>query len=174
MVGQLQTFGGQCSTKDGVVPSGTDVDCCCAEGGGEVTCGSGCDDSTAAAEYLIEISGIANGSCGSCSSYDGSYVVSFIGAYTSGTVNGCLWGYDSGSSACTLIRYLHLFISGTTIYVSWNDTAASPGTAARSIRFEKTFPPSNCTTYSSLNVAVIKTNSGQCGNSSATCTVTAL
>lgn len=170
-MGRLQTYQGKIRTKENRLVTGES--CCCEPAAADVDCAAGCNDSLAAASYLIEISGITNGSCGSCSSYNGSYVVTHVGYYVSGFLNGCLWRYDSGSAACGSMRYLYFWYHSSSAYVMWSTNSTTPLPASARILFEVISPARNCTTLS-INVEDIRTNTGQCDNSSATCAVTAL
>lgn len=173
-MGRLQTYQGKVRTKDNRCVSSGSGDCCCESGGGTVTCVS-CNSSIAAATYLVTISGVTNGSCGSCSGYNGSFVLSFMGTVTSGNTQGCWWMYDAGSAACSGIRYLHFFHYLNGMYVSWNPngTNPSPGFSAH-LSWQNFSGNGDCANFSALNIANPSTSGGLCANSSSTCTVTAL
>ena len=177
MVDQLQTNGGQCVTKDGVVPSGTDADCCCDSGGGTHACFGTC---VGPDSVQVVISGVTNGSCGSCSSMNGTFVLAYNGIYASGGYGGCWYIYDRGSQLCgDKCRYLHVhlysYLLGS-ISVTWNFDAAIPGiiSGAPYMQWADFGVTLDCPGMSSYSVPYWDDLGAGCNPTSATCLVTSL
>jgi hypothetical protein len=138
-----------------------------------VFCNAACNDNTSPAYYQVVISGMANGSCGSCASYDGTYILHQ-------TSSDCAWRYNLGSAFCSVfdkVFLLHtagtppvppgsdmnsvVFIANTVLATdpqtvgSWNDVVAGGvvkrdcnfGATVFGLRFENVcdLTPSTCT-----------------------------
>ncbi|MBX3415463.1 MAG: hypothetical protein KF708_22460 [Pirellulales bacterium] len=150
-------------------------DCCC-DDLISATC-TPCNETMLPRFYLIELSGITNGACGSCAGLNGSYVVEHR--------TSCTWSVDF-SPVCTghCVRSfdrINLSFGVLGVTVSIGGSVGSPPTVGvPSITWilSGTSPKKNCASFSALSIP-FSSNQGCpttaiCNGSAATCLVTAL
>jgi hypothetical protein len=147
--------------------------CVCCPAAGE-TCEQ-CAGNTAPSEYQIDISGVANNSCFSCASVDGTYVVPFT--TSSPFPGGCIWedadiGIGSVCGSTWSITITLGAIAGdydVRVLVARNGLGTSTGL------FEQEYASAqDCHAFSSLSLPYISQSGSDCDLSGATVTITSL
>ena len=141
-----------------------------------VCCGTGvcivCTSSASAEQYQIDISGVGNGTCADCDTFNGTWVVT-RGASRCGVANGCNWDYITpdmcgGENTCIAMVINSNGLGTYFIIVTGGISGFAPG-----IQYQDTsMSQPTCSTFSAKNIA-FSSNGPNCANTS-TCSVTAL
>ncbi|KKN80839.1 hypothetical protein LCGC14_0326460 [marine sediment metagenome] len=138
--------------------------CCCS-----LPCPCGyCTGSTPLTIQMI-ISGITDGSCGSCNGFNETYIL------TAGTGAGacsgcCFWWYDLAPTICGVAAIYALVNASDEIRVLGMNTCSG----TRRWGFKKTSADMDCASWNSYSIPPDGHFLDQCNTSAATCLLTAL
>ena len=146
---RAQIQDGKIRVKDGQLVIGPDDSCCC----------SPCAycSGTLPMQLQLDVSGVTNGTCGSCTSINGTYVLDYY------EPNGCYWQYAIGTicglSVCN--AFIHPTF-GVVVNIATLQFILSGS------------PPWDCASFDGLTIPWNNLGDLNCSAASATVTLTAL